>query len=130
MQERQLGRTEFALGDGYTMGDPGSETPSGTTLLSSCAGHCIVPASHWPGTRDPMIPLNSTLQTLSVKRCVVNRDCFNAFEAVAGPKELPGPSVVSLSLGSFEAHLLSLSHAVSCSNSSDRLSLGMRFSSA
>lgn len=56
---------------------------SGTTLRS-CAVNCIVPVPVTGlGTRDPMIPLNSTLQTLSVKSCV-NGVCFSAFGAMTG----------------------------------------------
>lgn len=42
MQERQLGSTEFALGDSYAMGDSASEMLLGTTLRS-CADDCTVP---------------------------------------------------------------------------------------
>lgn len=131
MQERQLGSTEFALGDSYALGAQvlnRSWEPPVVFLCCSLHSACCL----WPQrTCDPMIPLNSTLKTLSVKSCV-NRDCFNACGAKAGPEKRPRLwSLVSpLSLSSFEAHLLPPSHAVSYSNSSDRHAPGMRFSSA
>lgn len=131
MQERQLGSTESAPGDSYTTGDSGLrcswEPPRGPLLLLTAQCLCQSLAL------EPVIQRSlytQVRQTLREELCT--RRLLPCLWSQGGREELLrcGLSRQSLHLSSSEAHLLTPSHAVSYSNSSDRHALGRRFSGA